>query len=287
MGVDRSGPDKLLRELRPLAHRSYCVGGGATRDREQLDRLDQQVVGKRRLLPHARQHDPPAAGRLQVEIESTERQMRRLSERVQGANGTGPDQVTLARVLKAAEMKLPEVDDKYRRLANQPYIPAEVRDAAQRELMQAQRAEVSARVAFEAGREKLQRLNDQLQAGKARYFRALLASASTACEVIGAKCLEIVLEDAELYAHFPDNIPKQVEVLHRKAREISGHMDKIEIPVPGSPMREGRGMMAFWRGCGDGAVIVAERVNDVVVMERKSDRASLGAQGAKDGLGVL
>jgi hypothetical protein len=244
--VDGSGFDKILRVLRPAAWRSWCIGGNRTDARRHVE-----------VLRHGRAEAEGRIGDLKVQGKPTAEAEALIvgidadiarHEALIAAAGTVPDQKQRLDRREAAGRVL---NDAHNRV--QPYRsakllpPPELEDA----LLAAEDEFNAADDDFERGRRELEAVGADVARLKGKAIAALVASCETACERLGSAALRLIGPDLDRLLRFPHRAPGELDRLRRQAE----HLDEIM----GRLGAAGRGMAAFWSGCGDAEVVVAAR----------------------------
>lgn len=256
MEVDRSGFDKAIRAVKPVAWGAWCHGGSGTAARRELEQLrHRKAQAAGRLGGLKARHLPTDAA--EAEIASIEANVARLEALVKAA-GDGPDQRTRRDRLEAAERRL---DDARARL--EPYragripAPLDLEDA----LVAAEDALNQGEADFAAGRAELEKLTSDVRALAGKAYQALAASCATACAGLGSEARKLILPDLGRLLRLPHRAPAEIDGLYRRA----AHLDSLMGKLGATP---GRGLAAFWKTCSDCGPVVADRVGAVPARTR-------------------
>ncbi len=263
-GADDSGFCKIERELRPLAWREHLIGGGATADRRELDRLRlvrARIVSREAGLERKVAADPGDArarrdlGEAKGEIEATDRGIGRVEILVQAAGVAHLDDQPARMAKREATRRA--LDEARQRLS--PYLAPgvprlpEIREAIGKldaGVREAEREHSRAEAAFEAGAAALGEIGATVRELTAAAQWALAAELCTVASRLGAQVLSVVKEDLAFLAANPDRLPDEVARLYREVAGVEGVAARLGRP--------GAAMSRFEKAVGEDVLGVLE-----------------------------
>lgn len=257
MEIDHSGPDKVLRNLRPVAWDGHCIGGGATRNLASLSQFRLTLSANERNLARLQEKkaEPNVIEMVEAGVRGAKLNLDRLEKLVSAAGDFHlDDQIARRDRMKKAERDLDETRNRlkpFRRARIGGNQSAEVL-ALEREEFKREKAASEAAASFWAGAAELEIISKKVKKLMTQFFQAATACGATACRVLGQRAEDLILPNVEFLAFAPHRIPPEVKVLYRKAGVLNDLMGKLSVGD------KDRGMLAFLEGCGHVAPIVKE-----------------------------